>query len=61
MARIGVGRGVWSLGAVAIGSLAVLASAPAYAASTADCHVGAYRLASGAAVDIAPSEGDTLR
>ena len=26
-----------------------------------NCHVGAYRLADGAAVDIAPSEGDTLR
>lgn len=46
---------------------AVLATIMVFAAQTAradsirDCHVGSYRLADGRAVDIAPSEGDTLR
>jgi hypothetical protein len=31
------------------------------ASSVDDCHVGAYRLADASIVDIAPSEGDTLR
>jgi dienelactone hydrolase len=39
----------------------LLYAAPAFADSTTNCHVGSYRLASGPAVDIAPSEGDTLR
>jgi hypothetical protein len=34
---------------------------PAIADSITDCHVGSYRLADGRALDIAPSEGDTLR
>src|SRR4051794_26951440 len=34
---------------------------PAIADSTTDCHVGSYRLSDGRAVDIAPSEGNTLR
>ena len=33
----------------------------ASAVPTANCHVGSYRLANGAALDIAPSEGETLR
>jgi len=45
----------------AICGVGLLSSASAFADSTADCHVGAYRLASGPVVDIAPSEGDTLR
>jgi dienelactone hydrolase len=41
---------------------AVLLAAPrAGAAETPDCHIGAYRLADGSNVDIAPSEGTTLR
>ena len=31
------------------------------AGDTPDCHIGSYRLADGNAVDIAPSDGDTLR
>lgn len=33
----------------------------ALADAAKDCHIGSYRLADGRAVDIAPSEGDTLR
>jgi pimeloyl-ACP methyl ester carboxylesterase len=36
-------------------------AAPAMADSIVNCHVGVYRLSDGTAVDIAPSEGDTLR
>jgi len=45
----------------AICGATLLASAAAFADSTTDCHVGSYRLANGSVVDIAPSEGDTLR
>jgi dienelactone hydrolase len=31
------------------------------AAEVPDCHIGAYRLADGGMVDVAPSDGDTLR
>jgi len=34
---------------------------PAGAAETVDCHVGSYKLADGSTLDIAPSDGDTLR
>lgn len=37
------------------------ADTPARAADTPDCHVGSYRLADGALVDIAPSDDGTLR
>ncbi len=46
---------------LAICSVGLLFSMPAFADSTANCHVGSYRLASGLVVDIAPSEGETLR
>lgn len=36
-------------------------SVPALAGATKDCHIGSYRLADGRAVDIAPSDSDTLR
>jgi dienelactone hydrolase len=36
-------------------------SGAALADAESNCHVGSYRLASGVAVDVAPSEGDTLR
>ncbi len=29
--------------------------------ATKDCHIGSYRLSDGSAVDVAPSDGDTLR
>jgi uncharacterized protein len=42
--------------------LASLAMAGAgWARGADDCHVGSYRLVNGDAVDVAPSEGDTLR
>jgi dienelactone hydrolase len=37
------------------------ASSIVYAADTADCHLGTYRLADGALVDIAPADDHTLR
>lgn len=47
--------------AASICGSALLASVPAFADPAANCYVGSYRMANGAAVDIAPSEGDTLR
>lgn len=42
--------------------LSLLAGQPAaLAADAQDCHVGSYRLADGSVVDVAPSEGNTLR
>jgi hypothetical protein len=40
---------------------AALATSPNGAIADVDCHVGVYRLSDGRAVDIAPSEGPTLR
>jgi hypothetical protein len=44
-------------------ALCALLAAPSLvcAGDTPDCHVGSYRLVNGTLVDIAPSEGDTLR
>lgn len=39
---------------------AILVSATA-AWAAEDCHIGAYRFADGTVIDVAPSEGDTLR
>jgi pimeloyl-ACP methyl ester carboxylesterase len=36
-------------------------SLPAFGRAGSDCHIGAYRLTDDSFVDIAPSEGDTLR
>ena len=47
------------LGAVALALLA--GHSAAVAADAQDCHVGAYRLADGRVVDVAPSDGNTLR
>ncbi|THD61332.1 prolyl oligopeptidase family serine peptidase [Phenylobacterium sp.] len=44
-----------------LGAVAILAAQAARADTTSDCHVGAYRLADGRAVDVAPTDGDTLR
>ncbi|HWA29912.1 MAG TPA: prolyl oligopeptidase family serine peptidase [Rhizomicrobium sp.] len=50
-----------SLVAPALCGLSLLLTAPACADATKDCHIGSYRLSDGSAVDIAPSDGDTLR
>jgi hypothetical protein len=48
--------------AICAGALCMSLVAPvARAAETMDCHVGSYRLSDGGIVDIAPSEGNTLR
>ncbi len=41
--------------------LCLLLSVPAQAVATENCHTGSYRLSDGQTVDIAPSDGDTLR
>jgi uncharacterized protein len=38
-----------------------LAVVPGSADTIKDCHIGTYRLSDGGTVDIAPSDGDTLR
>ncbi len=48
------------LAATLLNALLLLAAVPAPADVTA-CHIGSYRLGDGGVVDIAPSEGDTLR
>jgi hypothetical protein len=50
-----------SLLAPALCGLSLLFALPAFADVTKDCHIGSYRLSDGRAVDIAPSDGDTLR
>jgi pimeloyl-ACP methyl ester carboxylesterase len=42
-------------------ALCFLVAGRAAAGNKPDCHIGSYRLSDGRAVDIAPSEGDTLR
>jgi len=36
-------------------------SLPAFGGAVSDCHIGAYRLTDGSFVDVAPSDGETLR
>lgn len=43
------------------GCMLIAVIAPTHAAERQDCHVGSYRLANGVWVDIAPSDGGTLR
>jgi uncharacterized protein len=50
-----------SLFAPVICGLSLLLAVPAFADTTKDCHIGSYRLSDGSAVDVAPSDGDTLR
>src|SRR5580704_11994639 len=50
-----------SLLALALCAIPLLSAAPAIPDSTTDCHIGVYRLAGGTALDIASSDGDTLR
>src|SRR5258707_15696011 len=45
----------------AICGLFLLVSVPARADATKNCHTGSYRLSDGQTLDIAPSDGDTLR
>jgi uncharacterized protein len=45
----------------AVSAIALLHASFAQADATTDCHVGAYRLADGSTIDVAPSAGDTLR
>ena len=52
-------RQIFRLAAVLLALL--LPHSVAFAAEAQDCHVGSYRLADQRTVDIAPSEGDTLR
>ena len=47
--------------APALCGLSLLLAAPALADATKDCHIGSWRLSGGSTVDIAPSDGDTLR
>ena len=47
-----------TLGLLAVSLLAAILAA---ADTTNDCHIGSYRLSDGRAIDIAPSEDDTLR
>src|SRR5436305_8236162 len=47
--------------APALCGLSLLFAAPALADATKDCHIGSWRLNGGSAVDIAPSDGNTLR
>src|SRR3977135_3876041 len=39
----------------------VSVSLSAFGAAVSDCHIGSYRLTDGSFIDIAPSEGETLR
>jgi len=50
-----------SLIAPTLCGLSLLLFVPAYADATKDCHIGSWRLGDGRAIDIAPSDGDTLR
>jgi hypothetical protein len=45
----------------ALCGLSLLLSVRALADATKNCHIGSYRLSDGQALDIAPSDGDTLR
>src|SRR5947207_12922518 len=47
--------------AITVFGLLSLSSIPAAADTTKDCRIGSYRLSSGRTVDIAASDGDTLR
>jgi pimeloyl-ACP methyl ester carboxylesterase len=55
------GRGAVSFLARCSATLCILLAPFARAAETEDCHVGTYRLSDGGIVDIAPSDGATLR
>ncbi len=50
-----------SLIAPTLCGLSLLLFVPAQADVTKDCHIGSFRLGDGRAIDVAPSDGDTLR
>src|SRR5215469_4038834 len=50
-----------SLAGPVLCGVSLLLAAPVFADATQNCHVGSYRLRDGATVDIAPSDGNTLR
>jgi pimeloyl-ACP methyl ester carboxylesterase len=50
-----------SVFAACVCGIALISASSAAADATKDCHIDSSRLADGRAVDIAPSEGDTLR
>jgi uncharacterized protein len=54
-------RAIKIIAPIALVRLSVLSAIPAATDTTNDCHIGSYRLSDGRAVDIAPSDGDTLR
>jgi len=54
-------RAIQVIAALAPFGLSVWSAIPAAAATTNHCHIGSYRLSDGRAVDIAPSDRDTLR
>jgi dienelactone hydrolase len=54
-------RAIRIIAAIALFELSVLSAVPTAADTTNDCHIGSYRLSDGKAIDIAPSDGDTLR
>jgi uncharacterized protein len=54
-------RAIKIIAPIALFRLSVLSAIPAATDTTNDCHIGLYRLSDGRAVDIAPSDGDTLR
>ena len=58
---VSIVAGMKSILVAAISGAALLSSASASAGPTVNCHVGSYRLANGVALDIAPSDGNTLR
>src|SRR5258708_35468585 len=49
------------IASIALFGLSVSSAVPAAADTTNNCHIGSYRLSDGKAIDIAPSDGDTLR
>jgi pimeloyl-ACP methyl ester carboxylesterase len=54
-------RAIRIIAAIALFGLSAWSAIPAAADATKDCHIGSYRLSNSKAVDIAPSDDDTLR
>jgi dienelactone hydrolase len=54
-------RAIRIISAIALFGFSIVSAVPAAADTTNDCHIGSYSLSDGRAIDIAPSDGDTLR
>jgi dienelactone hydrolase len=54
-------RRLLSFGGCALVAALILTGPSAQASSTTDCYIGSYRLDDGGLIDVAPSEGDSLR